>query len=236
MVEKRDRLYEGKSKILYTTDNPDELVQVFKDDATAFNGVKKGTIAGKGELNCAITARIFGLLGAAGTPSHFIRVLSPREMLVQRLTIIPVEVVMRNIVAGSLSKRMGRPEGEKLPRAILETYLKSDELGDPPINDEHIEVFGLATPAQLAEMKTMARQINAVLVPFFRERGIDLVDYKLEFGVNPRGQLVLGDEITPDGCRLWDSATHEKMDKDRFRRDLGKVEEAYQEVARRVLG
>jgi phosphoribosylaminoimidazole-succinocarboxamide synthase len=233
-MERLEKLYEGKAKVIYSTDDPDHYVQYFKDDATAFDGKKKGVIQQKGPLNNAISSRIFKYLADQGIRSHFVEQLSEREMLVKKLEIIPVEVVVRNVVAGSLSKRMGVPEGAPLSETIVELYYKDDELGDPMINEYHIKAFGLATLDQIKVMQAEALKINTILVDFFKERGLILVDYKLEFGLH-NGELLLGDEITPDGCRLWDLETREKMDKDRFRRDLGGVEEAYQEVMRKVL-
>jgi phosphoribosylaminoimidazole-succinocarboxamide synthase len=234
-VEKLRKLYEGKAKILYETDEPDLLIQHFKDDATAFNAQKRGTILQKGVLNHQISARVFQHLEGEGIPTHYVRSLSDRDMLVRRLEIILIEVVVRNTVAGSLAKRLGLEEGTPLPNPILEFYYKSDALGDPMINDDHIRVLGLAAPAEVQAIREQAKRINAVLLPFFAQRDILLVDFKIEFGRH-HGKMLLGDEITPDGCRLWDRTTREKMDKDRFRRDLGRVEEAYQEVHRRVCG
>lgn len=231
-----EMLYEGKAKILYATDNPQQVIQYFKDDATAFNAQKRGTITDKGVMNCAISSRIFQELEKIGVPTHFLNHKSDREMLVRRLQIVPIEVVVRNVIAGSLSKRMGRPEGEELPQAIVELYYKDDALGDPMINDDHVFGFNLATPGELSSIRRLALQVNDYLKLFFDRLGIRLVDFKLEFGRDETGKLVLGDEITPDGCRLWDKATNEKMDKDRFRRDLGGVEEAYQRVYQLVTG
>ena len=233
-MEKREKIYEGKAKQLFTTDNPDLLVQYFKDEATAFDGKKKGIIEHKGILNNKISSRIFRMLEEKGIKTHFVETLSDREMLVKRLRIIPVEVVIRNIAAGSLCKRLGLEEGLVLKEPTLEFFLKNDPLGDPMINEYHARGFGGATDAELAQMKETAFKINRILSEFFSIRGIILVDFKLEFGEH-KGEVLLGDEITPDGCRLWDKTTREKMDKDRFRRDLGKVEEAYQEVLRKVM-
>ena len=234
-MEKLRKLYEGKAKILYETGDPDLLIQHFKDDATAFNAAKRGTIVRKGILNNQISARVFEHLEAQGIPTHYVRTLSERDMLVRRLEIVLIEVVVRNTVAGSLAKRLGLEEGTPLQSPVLEFYYKSDALGDPMINDDHIRVLGLASPAEVQAIREQAMRINAALLQFFAKRDILLVDFKVEFGRH-RGRLLLGDEITPDGCRLWDRATREKMDKDRFRRDLGRVEEAYQEVHRRVCG
>ncbi len=233
-MEKREKLYEGKAKVLYSTDDADLLVQYFKDEATAFDGKKKGVIEEKGVLNNKISSAIFKMLESKGVKTHFVEQLSDREMLVKKLRIIPVEVVVRNLVAGSLSKRLGIEEGASLKEPIVEFFYKSDPLGDPMINEYHARVFGWATDAELKEMSGTALRVNEILSRFFDERGIILVDFKLEFGEH-KGTVLLGDEITPDGCRLWDKKTREKLDKDRFRRDLGKVGEAYQEVLRKVM-
>ena len=234
-MEKLRKLYEGKAKILYETADHDLLIQHFKDDATAFNAAKRGTILRKGVLNNQISTRVFQHLEGQGIPTHFVRSLSDRDMLVRRLEIILIEVVVRNTVAGSLAKRLGLEEGTPLPSPILEFYYKSDALGDPMINDDHIRFLGLASPAEVQAIREQALKINAALLQFLAQRDILLVDFKVEFGRH-HGRMLLGDEITPDGCRLWDRSTREKMDKDRFRRDLGRVEEAYQEVHRRVCG
>ena len=232
-VEARELLYEGKAKKLFATADPDQLLQFFKDDATAFNAKKRGTIVEKGILNNAISEVFFRLLEKAGVPTHFVRRLDDRRMLVKRLEIVPIEMVVRNVVAGSLAKRLGMDEGKVLPEPIVEFYYKSDPLDDPMINEWHALVFGMATKAELDRMVELTLKVNAVLKPFLAERGIVLVDMKLEFG-RYHGEIILGDEICPDTCRFWDSSSGEKMDKDRFRRDLGRVEEAYQEIARRV--
>jgi phosphoribosylaminoimidazole-succinocarboxamide synthase len=234
----KDKLYEGKAKVVFPGD-PGEVLMLFKDSATAFNGEKKGTIKGKGYFNAHISTTMFKHLESKGVPTHFISLADEVTMKVKKLRILPIEVVVRNIVAGSLSKRTGKPEGIDLPFPILEMYYKSDELGDPLLNDDHILAFGFATKEELAHLHKEAARINSILMPFFRERGLLLVDFKLEFGrvVHPdgtEGEVVLGDEISPDTCRFWDSTTREKLDKDRFRRDLGGVEEAYAEVLRRV--
>jgi phosphoribosylaminoimidazole-succinocarboxamide synthase len=223
------QIYAGKAKVLYATDDPGLLIQYFKDDATAFNAQKRGTIANKGVMNARISSSLFEFLGKQGIRTHFVELLSDREMLVRRVSIVPIEVVVRNVVAGSLAARMGLAEGTPLKRTIVEHYYKSDPLGDPMITPEHVEVFDLASRDELAEIDRRAREVNEQLSRFFLERGIRLVDFKLEFGRHPEG-LLLADEITPDGCRLWDARTDEKLDKDRFRRDLGGVEEAYRRV------
>ena len=232
-MEKRDLIYEGKAKKLYTTDDPDLLIQYFKDDATAFNAKKRGTIEEKGILNNRMSEIFFGLVERAGVRTHFVERLSDREMLVRRLQIVPVETVVRNIIAGSLAKRMGLEEGGDLPRPIVEYYYKSDPLDDPMINEDHIYAFGLATESELAKIRTMVFQVNDVLRGFLDARGILLVDAKFEFGRH-KGEILLGDEICPDTCRFWDKQTREKLDKDRFRRDLGNVEGAYREMMSRV--
>jgi len=232
-VEARDLLYEGKAKKLFATADPDLLLQYFKDDATAFNAKKRGTIVEKGVRNNAISEVFFKLLEREGVPTHFVRRLDDRYMLVKRLEIVPVEMVVRNVIAGSLAKRLGMEEGKALPEPIVEFYYKSDALDDPMINEWHVRVLGMATQAEINRMVELTLKVNAVLRPFLAERGIVLVDMKLEFGRH-HGAIVLGDEICPDTCRFWDSSSGEKLDKDRFRRDLGRVEEAYEEIARRV--
>lgn len=234
-MEKREKLYEGKAKQVWSTDDPSLVVQYFKDDATAFNAQKRGTIAAKGVVNNAISEVLFKELEANGVRTHLVRRLSDREMLVRRLSIIPVELVVRNIVAGSMAKRLGLEEGGELPYPVVELYYKDDALGDPMVNDDHVLVFGWARDEDLRHIKQAALEINRVLRKFFLDRGILLVDFKLEFGRTASGEVLLGDEICPDTCRFWDAKTREKLDKDRFRRDLGGVEEAYQEVYRRVV-
>jgi len=228
-------LYEGKAKKIFTTGNPGQVLQYFKDDATAFNALKRGTIVEKGIVNNKVSERLFRLLEQSGVPTHFVERKSDREMLTKKVTIVPVEVVIRNIVAGSLAKRLGLKEGEAIQPAIVEWYYKNDALGDPLISDEHVRLLKLATPEQLEEIKRLALKVNSLLQPFFAERKMILVDFKLEFGLH-NGRLILADEISPDTCRFWDQATKESMDKDRFRKDLGKIEEAYQEVLKRVCG
>jgi len=228
-------IYEGKAKKIFATDKPDQIVQYFKDDATAFNAQKRGTILEKGIINNKVSERLFRLVEQAGVPTHFVQRLSDREMLTKRVAIVPVEVVVRNVVAGSLAKRLGLNEGDPIKPAIVEWYYKNDALGDPFIADEHVRLLKLATPEQMAEIKRLALKVNSLLKPFFHERQMILVDFKLEFGMH-RGKVILADEISPDTCRFWDMMTKESMDKDRFRRDLGKIEEAYQEVLKRVCG
>ncbi|MBI4252269.1 MAG: phosphoribosylaminoimidazolesuccinocarboxamide synthase [Candidatus Tectomicrobia bacterium] len=235
-MECRGQLYEGKAKIVYATGDPAFYIQYFKDDATAFNAKKRGTIESKGIFNNHISARLFQVVEKEGVPTHFVRTLSDREMLVKKLDIIKVEVVLRNIVAGNLAKRMGVDEGRRLPHPIIDLHLKNDALDDPMINEDTISAFGLAAREEVAQMRAFTLKVNQILQVFFGERNVDLVDFKLEFGRCPAegGKLLLGDEITPDGCRLWEKGTGRKLDKDRFRRDLGQVEEAYAEVERIV--
>lgn len=235
MMEKRERLYEGKAKIVYRTDDPDLYWVEFKDDATAFNGQKRGTIGDKGVYNNRISATLFRHLAENGVPTHFVREAGERAMVVRALEIIPVEVVARNVAAGSLAKRLGLAEGTPLAQTVLELYYKSDELGDPLINEYHVRALGLATPDELRQIEELALRINDLLGRFLAARRLELIDFKLEFGRH-HGRILLGDEISPDTCRFWDPVTHEKLDKDRFRRDLGGVEEAYAEVLRRISG
>lgn len=233
-LEKGEQLYEGKAKIIYKTNDPDHYIMYFKDDATAFNAEKKGTIVDKGIVNNKVSERIFQFLAENGVESHFVERISDREMVVKNIEIIMVEVIIRNVVAGSMAKRMGVEEGTELKETILEYCYKSDELGDPFINASVARAFGLATAEELDEIEVIAYKVNDLMSKFFDERGIRLVDFKLEFGRH-KGKIYLADEITPDGCRLWEKETGEKLDKDRFRRDLGKIEEAYQEVLKKVM-
>jgi phosphoribosylaminoimidazole-succinocarboxamide synthase len=236
-MSRRRRIYEGKAKILYEGPEPGTLVQYFKDDATAFNNQKKGTITGKGVLNNRISEYLMMRLGEVGVPTHFVRRLNMREQLVREVEIIPIEVVIRNVAAGSLSQRFGIAEGTTLPRSIVEFYYKSDELGDPMVTEEHITAFGWATPQDLDDIVALTLRVNDFLFGLFLGCGIKLIDFKIEFGrlyEDDMVRIVLADEISPDSCRLWDLRTNEKMDKDRFRRDLGGEVEAYQEVARRL--
>jgi phosphoribosylaminoimidazole-succinocarboxamide synthase len=233
-MARRRQLYEGKAKILFEGPEPGTLVQYFKDDATAFNAQKKGVITGKGVLNNRISEFIMMRLGEIGIPTHFVNM---REQLIREVEIIPLEIVVRNVAAGSLSTRLGIPEGTQLPRSIIEYYYKNDQLGDPMVTEEHVTAFGWAGTADLDDILNLTLRINDFLTGLFLGVGIRLVDFKLEFGrlwENEEMRIVLADEISPDNCRLWDLKSGEKMDKDRFRRDLGKVEEAYQEVARRL--
>ena len=236
-MELRQELYKGKAKTVYATDDPRYLVMHYRDDVSAFDGVKLAKLPQKGETNNKINAYVMGRLAAAGIPTHFIRVLNERESLVKAMKMIPVECVVRNVCAGSMAKRYGIAEGTKLAEPIFEFFLKSDALHDPLCNEDHVRVLGWASAVEIAQMKALTHDVNAVLRPMFANAGIDLVDYKLEFGHaigEPGSSLMLGDEFTPDGCRLWDAKTGEKLDKDRFRRDLGSVIEHYREVARRI--
>lgn len=228
-------LYEGKAKKIFAAARPDQVVHYFKDDATAFNAEKRGTIVDKGIVNNRVSERLFTLIEEKGIPTHFLKRLSDREMLTKKVAIVPVEVVVRNFVAGSLAKRLGLCVGDAIEPAIVEFYYKNDALGDPLVNDDHLRLMNVATPGVLRELRELAHKVNAVLKPFFAERKMQLVDFKLEFGLF-HSKLILADEISPDTCRFWDMATGESMDKDRFRKDMGKIEEAYQEVLRRVCG
>jgi phosphoribosylaminoimidazole-succinocarboxamide synthase len=236
-MEKRQELYKGKAKTVYATDNPHRLIMHYRDDVSAFDGVKLAKLELKGETNNKINAFVMGKLAAAGVLTHFVELLNERESLVKAMKMLPVECVVRNICAGSMAKRYGIAEGTRLREPIFEFFLKSDALHDPLVNEEHIRVLGWATAAEIDAMKAISHRVNALLMPLFADAGIDLVDYKLEFGHptdDPQGPVMLGDEFTPDGCRLWDAKTAEKLDKDRFRRDLGQVIEHYREVAKRI--
>ncbi len=231
-MEKREKLYEGKAKILYLTDEPDKVIAYYKDDATAFDAIKKATIKGKGELNNTIASYLFEYLNKNGIPTHFIKKLSDREMLLYKVEIIPVEVVVRNIAAGSIVKRLGIPEKTEFNPPLVEFYLKNDELHDPIICEQHIYAMNLATPEEVKEMREIALKVNELLKDFMKENGIILVDFKLEFG-RKDGKVILADEISPDTCRFWDAKTGEKLDKDRFRFDLGDLIEGYKKVLNR---
>lgn len=235
-MKKTQQLYEGKAKKVYATETEGLYIVDYKDDATAFNGEKKGTIVGKGVINNRVTNHLMRMLEAEGVPTHFVEELSERETVVKAVTIVPLEVIVRNIAAGSLSKRLGIPEGTKLARTVLEYSYKDDSLGDPMINDYHALAMQLATEEELETIANYAFRINGILSKYFLELNIELVDFKLEFGKLADGTIVLADEISPDTCRLWDSTTHEKLDKDRFRRDMGGVEDAYREILRRLMG
>ena len=232
-MEKKELLYEGKAKKVYTTENPDVLIVDYKDDATAFNGVKKGTIVGKGVVNNRMTNHIFKMLEEKGIPTHFIEELSDRETAVKKVEIVPLEVIVRNVAAGSFSKKLGIKEGFRLLSPTLEFSYKNDELGDPMINDYYAVAIGAATREEIDKITELVFKINEILVDYFKSIKVDLIDFKVEFG-RYKGQIILADEISPDTCRFWDSETHEKLDKDRFRRDLGHVEEAYEEIYRRT--
>jgi phosphoribosylaminoimidazole-succinocarboxamide synthase len=232
-MEKREQLYEGKAKKVFATDDPNRCIVDYKDDATAFNGHKKGTITGKGVVNNKMSNYLFKLLESKGIPTHFEKQLSDRATLVKKVQIVPLEVIVRNKAAGSLAKRLGMKEGSELRCPVLEFCYKSDELGDPMVNETHILAAGFATKEEIDEISKMAMKINKILIDFFLSVNIELIDFKLEFG-RYHGKIILADEISPDTCRLWDVRTHEKLDKDRFRRDLGGVEEAYQEVMKRI--
>lgn len=233
-----EKIYEGKAKILYATENPEVLLTYYKDEATAFNAQKRGKIAGKGEINCKISSYLFNLLEKKGIPTHFIDCPSANEMRVKKVKILPLEVVVRNIAAGSLCKQTGLAEGTKLKKPLVEFYYKNDELGDPLLTIDRLLIMEIATPEQIEQLTTKALKINEILSEFFLKCGITLVDFKLEFGIDSAGNLLLADEISPDTCRLWDNSEKDPnlrvMDKDRFRRDLGNVEEAYRRVLERV--
>lgn len=232
-MKKTEQLYEGKAKKVYATDVEDVYIVDYKDDATAFNGLKKGTIGGKGVINNKMSNHLFQILEKAGVPTHYVEELSERETAVKKVEIVPLEVIVRNVAAGSFSKKLGIAEGTKLLAPTLEFSYKNDDLGDPMINDYYAIAIGAATRAEIDRITELAFKINEVLCAYFAERGIDLIDFKVEFG-RFHGEVILADEISPDTCRLWDSVTHEKLDKDRFRRDLGNVEDAYQEVSKRL--
>jgi len=235
-MEKKEMLYEGKAKRVYATDNAEVLLVSYKDDATAFNGLKKGTISGKGAINNRVTNFMMQLLEKEGVPTHFVEELSERETLVKKVSIVPLEVIIRNISAGSFAKRYGVEEGIVFAEPTIEFSYKNDDLGDPLINEYHALALGVATKEEIETIKNMAFKVNEVMKAFFKKLNVDLVDFKLEFGKISDGSIVLADEISPDTCRFWDSTTHEKLDKDRFRRDLGNVEDAYQEMMKRILG
>lgn len=233
-MKKCEMLYEGKAKKVYTTEDPELYIVDYKDDATAFNGLKKGTILGKGAINNRVTNHLMKMLESKGIPTHFVEQLSDRETVVKKVKIVPLEVIIRNIAAGSMSKRLGIEEGKVLPVTVLEYSYKNDDLGDPLINDYHALAMELCTREELDQIANYALKINEILKEYFKEVNVDLVDFKLEFGKLSDGTIVLADEISPDTCRFWDATTHEKLDKDRFRRDLGGVEEAYAEMMKRI--
>lgn len=235
-MEKRAQMYEGKAKKVFATDDPEYCIVSYKDDATAFNGVKHGTIHGKGAINNKVTNHLMSLLEKNGIPTHFVRQLSDTDTVVRHVKIVPLEVIVRNIAAGSLAKRLGLDEGVKLSRTVLEYCYKNDELGDPMVNDYHILAMGWATEAELKLIADMSFKINKILTEYLAACNIELIDFKLEFGKTTDGKIILADEISPDTCRFWDSISKEKLDKDRFRRDLGGVEEAYREILKRLMG
>ena len=236
MPEKKEQLYEGKAKKVFATEDPNLVIVSYKDDATAFNGAKKGTIVGKGVVNNRMSNFLMEKLEKEGVPTHYVKELSERETLVNNVSIVPLEVIVRNIAAGSLSKRLGIPEGTPMKRTVLEYCYKCDALDDPMVNEYHILAMEYCTEAELKTIADMALKINRFLVGYFASINVELVDFKLEFGKTSDGQLVLADEISPDTCRFWDATAHEKLDKDRFRRDMGGVEDAYREMMKRVLG
>lgn len=235
-MEKREQLYEGKAKQVFATDNPEMVIVSYKDDATAFDGLKKGTIAGKGSINNRMSNRLMQLLEKKGIPTHFVEELNDRETVVKKVSIVPLEVIIRNISAGSFSKKYGVEEGIVFDEPTIEFSYKNDDLHDPLLNSYHALALKLATKEEIENIKKMAFGINDLLKEYFKTLGIKLVDFKLEFGKTADGTIILADEISPDTCRLWDIETNEKLDKDRFRRDLGGVEDAYNEVMRRLLG
>ena len=235
-MEKREQMYEGKAKKVYATDDERYCIVSYTDDATALNGLKKGTLLGKGVVNNRVTNHLMKLLEKNGIPTHFVEEISDRETVVKKVKIVPLEVIVRNIAAGSLAKRLGLEEGTKMKRTVLEFCYKDDDLGDPMVNEYHILAMEYATPEQLKLISDYSLKINEVLSDYLKDVNIELIDFKLEFGIDSEGNLVLADEISPDTCRFWDTVTHEKLDKDRFRRDLGGVEDAYKEVITRLLG
>jgi len=235
-MNKLTQIYEGKAKRVYTTENTELYIVDYKDDATAFNGEKKGTILGKGVINNRVTNHLMKLLEKYGIPTHLVEEISERETLVKKVTIIPIEVIVRNIVAGSLSKRLGLPEGTKLSKTVLEYCYKDDALGDPIINEYHIAALRLATNEEISLIANYSFKINEILQNYLKDLNIELIDFKLEYGKTTDGKIILADEISPDTCRFWDSNTGEKLDKDRFRRDLGGIEDAYKEILKRLLG
>ena len=235
-MEKREQMYEGKAKKVFATDDANYCIVSYKDDATAFNGLKKGTISGKGVVNNKMSNYLMQLLEKEGVPTHYVEELNDRETVVKKVSIVPLEVIIRNVAAGSFSKRLGVEEGTALKATILEFCYKNDDLGDPMVNDYHILAMGYATEEDLNTIKTLTFKINEFLKDFFKKINVDLIDFKIEFGKTADGQIVLADEISPDTCRFWDATTHEKLDKDRFRRDLGGVEDAYQEMMKRIFG
>lgn len=235
-MKKTEQMYEGKAKKVFATDVENLCIVSYKDDATAFNGLKKGTILGKGAINNRVTNHLMKLLEKNGVPTHFVEELSDCETVVKKVKIVPLEVIVRNIAAGSLAKRLGLEEGTKMKKTVLEFCYKDDALGDPMVNEYHILAMGYCTEEELRLISEYALKVNDILTEYLKEANIELIDFKLEFGKTADGQIVLADEISPDTCRFWDSVSHEKLDKDRFRRDLGGVEDAYKEILKRLLG
>lgn len=235
-IERKEQLYEGKAKKVFKTNDPELYIVSYKDDATAFNGQKKGTILGKGEINNRVTNFLMKMLETKGIPTHFVEEINGTDSIVKKVEIIPLEVIVRNIAAGSLAKRLGLEEGYKLGKTVLEFSYKDDDLGDPMVNDYHIYAMDYATKEDLDLIKEYAFKVNDILTEYLKDAGIELIDFKLEFGKTSDGKIVLADEISPDTCRFWDTKTGEKLDKDRFRRDMGGVEDAYVEVRKRLLG
>jgi phosphoribosylaminoimidazole-succinocarboxamide synthase len=235
-MEKLEMLYEGKAKKVFKTEDENLYIVSYKDDATAFNGLKKGTIQDKGVVNNRVSNHLFKMLAGKGIENHFVEEINDRETIVKKVTIVPLEVIVRNIAAGSLSKRLGIPEGTQLKTTVLEFSYKDDSLGDPMVNDYHIKAMGIATDEDIKVLSEMALKVNDILREYMKDVNIDLIDFKLEFGRDKDNKIILADEISPDTCRFWDITTHEKLDKDRFRRDLGNVEDAYQEILKRLMG
>ena len=234
MVKQLEMMYEGKAKQVFATEDPTLAIIHYKDDATAFNGLKKGTIVGKGVVNNLVSNHLFKMLEQNGVPTHLVEQINDRDSVVRRVQIVPLEVIVRNIAAGSLSKRLGLPEGTKLASTVLEFCYKNDDLGDPMVNNYHILAAGFATQEEIDKISSMALKVNELMLEFFKSIGVDLIDFKIEFGKTSDGEIILADEISPDTCRFWDINTHEKLDKDRFRRDMGGVEEAYAEMMKRI--
>ena len=235
-MEKLAQMYEGKAKKVFATNDENYCIVSYKDDATAFNGLKKGTIRGKGVVNNKMSNYLMAQMEKVGIPTHFVEELNDRETVVKRVSIVPLEVIIRNVAAGSFSKRLGVPEGTPLKTTVLEYCYKDDDLGDPMVNDYHILAMGYATKEELDTISDYSFKVNEFLKDFFKKINVDLIDFKIEFGKTPDGKIILADEISPDTCRFWDATTHEKLDKDRFRRDMGGVEDAYNEMMKRIFG
>lgn len=235
-MTKKEQMYEGKAKKVFATEDENYCIVSYKDDATAFNGLKKGTIAGKGVVNNKMSNYLMQLLEKEGVPTHFVEEINDRETVVRKVSIVPLEVIVRNVAAGSFSKRLGVPEGTELKSTVLEYCYKDDDLGDPMVNDYHILAMGYATKEELDTIADLTFKVNEFLKAFFKKINVDLIDFKIEFGKTTDGKIILADEISPDTCRFWDATTHEKLDKDRFRRDMGGVEDAYNEMMKRIFG